>query len=196
MKETWLPIKGYEHLYEVASTGRVRSVDRMVLNTRTGRCYPKGGAYMHPTKAANGYMVVNLKGRTKYVHRLVVEAFVGSIPPKMDINHKNGNRTDNNLQNLEICTRRENILHSFRVLGRKGNHAPTFMKAVLQMQDGIIVGRYPSAREAERKTGVSHKRISRSCHSKYRAGGYKWELEAIHGPKSAQNEEKTSENRL
>lgn len=71
----------------------------------------------------NGYKIVSPNPRAKVkafkVHRKVIEAFRGPIPEGMQVNHKNGLTGDNRLENLEVVTPRENVLHSFRVLGRK-----------------------------------------------------------------------------
>ena len=71
----------------------------------------------------NGYKCISPNPRAKVkafkVHRKVVEAFCGPIPEGMQVNHKNGIKDDNRLENLEVVTPGENILHSFRVLGRK-----------------------------------------------------------------------------
>lgn len=71
----------------------------------------------------NGYPYVRLVKLGKYykkmVHRLVAETFISRTEENLQVNHKNGIKTDNRLENLEWCTCRENILHSYRVLGKK-----------------------------------------------------------------------------
>lgn len=79
---------------------------------------------LKPYQKSNGYLQVDLliaKGerRKKYVHRLVLETFVGSSGDRLDCNHKDGNKTNNNLENLEWVTKSQNMLHSARVLGNK-----------------------------------------------------------------------------
>lgn len=174
MEEIWKPIKGYEGFYEASSLGKIRSLDRIAYNSGIRKqCHIKG-RILSLCAANNGYVVVNLCKKTVLVHRAVYSAFYGEIPKGMDINHKNGNRHDNKMGNLEICTRSENIRHSFDVLGRKPTSMPNAAKPVYQIKNGIIVGEYSSAREAEKRTGISYKYISKSCHSKFKAGGYKW----------------------
>lgn len=174
MEEIWKPIKGYEGFYEASSLGKIRSLDRIAYNSGIRKqCHIKG-RILSLCAANNGYIVVNLCKKTVLVHRAVYSAFYGEIPKGMDINHKNGNRHDNKMGNLEICTRSENIRHSFDVLGRKPTSMPNAAKPVCQIKNGIIVGEYSSAREAEKRTGISYRYISKSCHSKFKAGGYKW----------------------
>lgn len=101
-------------LYEVSDRGRVR-------NLQTGRRYPAG--YIHVGQLdKNGYHVVLLRidGKRKLakVHRLVVTAFLEEIPVEKQVNHKNGDKADNRLENLEIVTPSQNVKHSFEALGR------------------------------------------------------------------------------
>lgn len=106
--EQWKPIKNYEGYYEVSNTGRVRS-----LNYRhTGKIKE-----LKP-RIARGYLMVTLckEGITKSfsVHRLVVETFIGEIPEGMVVNHKDECKTNNNVDNLEICTNLYNINYGTR----------------------------------------------------------------------------------
>ena len=126
--EIWMPIVEWEGLYEASSLGRVRSIPRLRV-----RPHPKnpqklqprmyGGYVLSPKTHKNGYMAVNLfahnKGKTVDVHRLVCSAFTGVLMPDMDVNHKNGVRSDNRPENLEWVTRRENLMHAEQVLGSK-----------------------------------------------------------------------------
>lgn len=177
MSEIWKPVKGNEDTHEVSNYGNLRSKSHNVLNRGSGYRYDIEGKPLKTTQAGNGYMVVNIKRSTLYVHRLVAEAFIGDIPAKMDINHKNGDRTDNRVDNLEIVTRRENISHSYKVLHRKGPSTPNARKAVRQIKDGKVINVYESARDAMRATGIHYKYISKSCHHHCKGGGYYWELE-------------------
>lgn len=66
-----------------------------------------------------GYPILNLKKNGQfYVHRLVAELFIGPCPEGLQVNHKNGDKADNRVENLEYVTRSQNIQHSYRVLGR------------------------------------------------------------------------------
>lgn len=90
-------------LYEVSSDGQIR-VNGKIKKTHL---------------SDKGYEKVCLFGRTVSVHRLVAGAFCEKEPFHTEVNHKNGDKADNRAQNLEWCTRSENVTHSFRVLNRK-----------------------------------------------------------------------------
>jgi hypothetical protein len=106
--EEWRPVPGYGAAYVVSNWGRVRSLDRVTPDGRLIRGYlrkpgrPKPGSYLHLDlwKENVAYTV--------YVHRLVLEAFVGPCPPGMEACHNNGIRDDNRLENLRWDTRVNN----------------------------------------------------------------------------------------
>lgn len=101
MNEEWLPVAGYENLYEVSSLGRVRRFRSRLMKL---------------SNHSAGYLVLNLrknkKTRTCYVHRLVVEAFLGVSD--LFVNHKDLDKQNNYLNNLEYVTNGENLLHAFK----------------------------------------------------------------------------------
>lgn len=108
MREIWKPIKDYENLYVVSNFGRIKS-------SYTNKI-------LKPVKQNTGYYRVSLcKGNIKtnyYIHRLVAEAFL--LPSKYpEVNHKDGNKFNNNVRNLEWCTRKYNVNHSVKILGNK-----------------------------------------------------------------------------
>lgn len=113
--EIWKSIESADSLYEVSSEGRMRQC--VGVYRRTGRL-------LKPQKRPNGYVqgtIRFLDGRYEYplVHRLVAAAFIGHIPESMQVNHKNGIRSDNRVENLEIVTASENNLHAYRELNRE-----------------------------------------------------------------------------
>lgn len=121
MSETWVPIPGYEGIYEVSDQGNVRSLDRFVNNGKGGRAKLKGKT-LSPGSTPTGYLFVYLctdgKPKRFYVHRLVMKGFKGEAPPEHEVCHWNDKKDDNRLDNLRYGTRSENM----QDLIRNGRH--------------------------------------------------------------------------
>lgn len=104
-------------MYQVSETGDVRSKDRIIQVRTNGRgTYDRqmAGQPIAFTKLPAGYLVVQLgRGHKRTVHSLVAEAFIGPRPKGMDINHKDGNKKNNNVGNLEYCSRSANMKHAY-----------------------------------------------------------------------------------
>lgn len=111
MLEEWMPVHGYRDMYEVSSEGRVR------------RKLKHGGyRYLKPTNNSCGYPSVGLsyeygRGKTKSetVHKLVATAFLPNPNGLPQVNHKDGNKTNNNLSNLEWCSASANVTHAWDI---------------------------------------------------------------------------------
>ena len=112
MIEEWRPVVGYEGLYEVSNTGQVRSLDRYVIDSLGHRKFYKGKV-LSIVKNKNGYLLINLycneKNKKCLVHRLVAEAFVSNPDNLPEVNHKDEDKTNNRVDNLEWCNRKYNV---------------------------------------------------------------------------------------
>lgn len=116
--EIWKEIKGYEGHYQISNFGRIKSIkqteDKILNNLKNGR----------------GYLKIDLckKGTRKFLflHRLVAIHFISNPKNKPCINHKNGIKSDNKVQNLEWVTYSENMFHSYK----NGLHKPGMNKRV------------------------------------------------------------------
>jgi len=118
MDEKWLPVPGYEDLYEVSDLGRVRSLDRTGPAPRGVGKRSHQGRILSPYPNKSGYSQVSLwssgKIRKRYVHRLVAIAHIGPPPngEMSEVNHLDFNRANNMVDNLHWATRKENIQYS------------------------------------------------------------------------------------
>ena len=119
MEEIWKDIEGYEGLYQVSNYGRVKSLPKIHKTTKN---YNKLGyitkeKILKQRKTQRGYFLVTLykeqKSKSLYVHRLVVNMFISNKDNKPCINHKNGDKKDNKVTNLEWCTYSENMIHAY-----------------------------------------------------------------------------------
>ena len=164
-EEVWkdIPIPGLAGRYEVSNLGRIRNAKNKRL-----RATPIG---------KRGYPVFSIRGRLITVHRCVASAFLPNPENLPQVNHIDGDKSNNNAINLEWCTAKDNNLHARRT----GLHKSDGDKPVIQMLNGEVIARFKSAAEAGRATGINRSSIGRVIH-KYvykghhslRAGGYEW----------------------
>lgn len=131
-QEIWKDVVGYEELYQVSNLGRVKSFRRspngVILKKRVG-----GNLY------DRAYLGCKDKSGDFNVHRLVAEAFIPNPENKPYINHINGIRDDNRVENLEWCTASENHLHKFRSLGYIGVCGEKHGNSLLRDKDVIQI---------------------------------------------------------
>lgn len=161
-------VLGFEGRYGVTDDGKVYSfISNKFLKTPIGK---------------RGYPNVNLrnddgKSYLKCVHRLVAEAFIDNPENLPEVNHIDGVKTNNSVNNLEWCSAKENNNHARKT----GLHKSDGDKAVVQIKNGIPVAIYKSASEASRKTGIGRSGICNVCNKRVcngrhnrTAGGYEW----------------------
>lgn len=176
-----LPIKDYPGYY-VTDNGLVFSRVITKYSNKEGRIKK-----LKQKLTKKGYYGVTLykDGKHKFygVHRLVAKNFISNPENKPVVNHKNGIKTDNRVENLEWATNSENVQHAFNVLGAKGpktwlgkfgreHHSS---KMIQQIKDGKVIAKFYGAREAQRKTRISYQSIWHVLHGRHKtAGGYEW----------------------
>ena len=169
--EIWRDIPEYEGLYQASNLGRVKSLKRP---------YGLKEKILKPGLVCGYYQVSlykNLKVKHYMVHRLVWEAFNGSIPEGLQVNHINEIKTDNRLENLNLMTCKENINYGTGIeRGHKKQINGKRSKTVLQFDLNYnFIKEYPSTHQIERELGFDQSSICGCCNGKYKtAYGFKW----------------------
>lgn len=126
--DEWRPVVSCEG-YEVTAEGKVRSVDRVIMRSN-GRPCPRRGKVLKPWIDPHGYYRIEVAGkRGIFVHVMVAEAFIGRKPEGMQVNHKDCNKQNNHVFNLEYVTPSENCKHAydnglFKLYRQRGSNHP------------------------------------------------------------------------
>ncbi|MBD1379088.1 NUMOD4 domain-containing protein [Metabacillus arenae] len=168
MGEIWKDVSGYEGKCMVSNLGNIKSI--------------KKDKILSPKNNHDGYLRIQLweKCKVKFVsiHRLVAEAFIPNPENKPFVNHVNGVKNCNTVENLEWVTQRENINHAWENGLSKPQINGKHSKSVDQLDlGGNYIKTFPSTMEVERQLGINHVNISSVCRGKKHcktAGGYKW----------------------
>lgn len=165
--EKWKDIVGYESYYQISDIGRIKRKDTEKIlknNIRNG--------YEYVTLCVNG------QRKKFYVHRLVAIAFIPNPNSYEQVNHKDGNKSNNKASNLEWCTQKENLLHAFRT----GLNTPTTQnlirfdrKPVIRIEDGKW---FSGVTEAANQMGVCEAAMSKCLNKGLSATccGYHWKF--------------------
>lgn len=150
--EKWRPIKGLEGKYEVSDVGRVRS---LVFGKPKIMCQTNG----------LGYQMVNINKKPIGVHRLVAEAFIPNPENKPFVNHINGDRRDNAVENLEWVTPQENITHSVKTGLSKSNVIDKRKRVAQFDMYGNFIAEYESILDGARAMGAEDQRsnLRKAC---------------------------------
>lgn len=184
-EEIWRSIKNYEGWYEVSSYGRVRSVDRMETLS-DGRKRLRKGSMLKTEKNINGYLRIQLWKSSEVkkvsIHRLVAQAFIPNPNNLPQVNHKDEDKTNNHVENLEWCDGKYNTNYGTAIQRNteKRLNSPKLSKPVLQidLETNQIISKYPSEIEAARQLNINQGGISNCCRGKCKtAYGYKWKYE-------------------
>lgn len=169
--EEWKDVKEFEGLYQVSNKGRVRSLDRVINGKRyTGKILS--------SKVNAGYPIVRLcDGSRKLsvrVHRIVAETFLDNPKGLPEVNHKDGNKRNNKVGNLEWCTSRENKIHAW-MTGLTKSPPAEKPKSVEQYDKETLIAIYKSIEIASILLGIDDGSICKCCMGKrITAGGYIW----------------------
>ena len=156
--EIWCPVKNYESLYEVSDQGGVKSIGygkERILSSQRNTC---------------GYLKVSLykNGEKKnlFVHRLVAQTFIPNPDNLPEVNHKDENKENNSVQNLEWCSSKYNTNFGTRTQ----RQAEKLSKPILQYtKSGEFIREWKSIRDVERNLEFYHGNISSCCTGRYKS---------------------------
>lgn len=163
-EEIWKDIQGFEGYYQVSNKGKVRSVERWERNRTLKHKMRK--SFGLPNSYLRLRLMRNNAFKIKYVHRLVAEAFIPNLENLPQVNHKDGNKRNNNVENLEWVTPSQNIKHAYKFIlsptinkGENNNGAKLTNDNILQIRSLYTAGNI-----SQRKLGnlfkISHGHIS------------------------------------
>lgn len=181
--EIWKAVVGFEGNYEVSSLGRLKSYVRnakgVIRSLKNSKC-----DYIRISLMAKGIK------KTALLHRLVYEAFVGPIAPDMEIHHKDGNRQNNCISNLQCLSKKAHHAETI-------NNSPTMTRGILEYNtltkvravaqytlDGNLVATYSSIKDAALATGICVRNIAQVANGeeykpgkvRKQAGGFNWKI--------------------
>lgn len=143
-------------LYQISNTGKVKGLKRNKI--------------LKPILQRSGYYYVDLQRKRRLVHRLVAEAFIDNPDNLPEVNHKDEDKVNNSVENLEWCDSKYNANYGTRNK-RRG-------KPIQCIETGVI---YWGAREMERQIGIKHNSIAKAIRNGTRAGGYHWQYVDLEG---------------
>jgi hypothetical protein len=163
MQEIWKDIEGYKGLYQISNLGNVKS-------------FSKGKEHLLKPCPTGGYLSIGLwdgqKKQTVLIHRLVALAFIPNPNGYKEINHKDENKLNNNVDNLEWCTREYNMCYKNARFHQGISHGVAVKQILVDTQ----IATYYSAEFAAKVNNIDVSSILKCCNGKRKtAGGYMWE---------------------
>lgn len=187
MEEKWEWIKGYEGLYQISDKGRLKSFRKN-----------KNGQILSNTDKNGWYLTVNLfdelkRRKTARIHVLVAQTFIGEIGRGYHVHHKDGNKQNNNVENLEIISPKLHRLETLKqnpnlYKGMNNYNKFTKPKHILQFdKEGNFIAEYANSQIASDLTGVCQRNIlqvanktpTKSGGTRKQAGGFIWKVKEV-----------------
>lgn len=173
MIEEWRDIKLFEGFYQVSNFGRVRSCTR-TITYRNGVNHRYDGTIMIPRLAGHGYVQIRLCKDNHYthlyVHRLVAEAFIENPQNLPEVNHKDENKQNNCVDNLEWCDKTYNVNYGTGIKRAVKSKMERGISRAVVLEEEEEIRIFPNIISAARLTGVSAQSICAYC----KQGNKKW----------------------
>lgn len=186
-KEEWKPLRGYDCPYAVSNKGRIKTLEHVTLDTIGRNQYFKE-RFLQPVLNGSGYLVISLRKNkhkyTVYCHRLVAELFVEKHNNNNIIDHIDGNKTNNNANNLRWVTNSENILNPNTYSDFKNKCLITqqrYTKPVFKLDNNFkVIAKYDSVEIAAKEHNCTPPLIRKCYKNKhYTAKGFHWSYTSI-----------------
>ena len=180
--EIWKDVVGYEGYYQVSNFGNIRSVDRVIYSDKLhiGTKRELKGKMLKPYVNSHGYLALTLtkNGNEKLlrVHRIVAEAFIKNPNNYDQVNHIDGDKTNNKIENLEWCNNQYNVNHAY-----KNGLANHYTKSVKQYDlKGNYIKTFESIIKASEAVNGQHTNITKCAKGCINSAyGYKWRYEGL-----------------
>lgn len=179
-REEWRDVKGFEGFYMISSLGNIKSCERKVIRG-DGKTLPLQEKVLKQS-LRNGYPCATLwnggKAKNVKIHRLVAEAFISNPNAYRCVNHIDGNKTNNTVNNLEWCTHSQNMKHAHDNGLNKSVHMASKAHAIkssipVMRSDGVVYG---SMSDAARDIGCGASEVSACCSGKRKSvNGFSFE---------------------
>lgn len=182
MQEIWKDIEGYEGLYQVSNLGRVKSLARITTFKNRDSVRYETEKILTLAKHHKGYLKAQLRKedvlKGYFIHRLVALAFIPNPENKSTVNHKDGDKSNNTVDNLEWMTNQENMKHAYDT-GIRNNDKVSEMKwkpVAQYTKDGELLRTYKSVKEAlEENPGFHQSGVARCARGQQKtAHGFGW----------------------
>ena len=178
MQEIWKDIPNYEGIYQVSNLGNVKSLDKIVNSAIKNNSKVKRTGKILKQHNKNGYMQVTLihNNKRKYynVHRLVALTFIPNPENKPQVNHKDENKLNNCVDNLEWCTAKYNCNYGKR--NSKIYNSTSFKRVKIELYDlqGNFIASFKSMIEASKFYGCNISTIYKYCNNSLKSKDYIW----------------------